>query len=68
MSNEDLNILSSLLSSVVTNWFVENTLCPIQLKKEDKFYAFVKENIKISASNHHKKINDGSKESSILWL
>ena len=68
MLNEDLEILSSLLSSIVTNRHVENSLRAMHLKRMSKFSVFFAKNADFSAFIRHKKINEGLNEASILCL
>ena len=66
--SEDLEILSSLISNVVTNRLVENNFRAMYPKKMSKFYVVIAKNVNISASTRHKTINEGLNESLILWL
>ena len=68
MFSKDLKNPSSKLSSSVDNRHVENTLCPLLLKKIQKSHEFADKNSTFSASTHHKKMNDGLNEASILCL
>ena len=68
MLNDDLEILSILLSSVVSNRHVENSLRAMHLKKMSKFNVFVVKNANFSVSTRQKKMNEGLNEASILCL
>ena len=57
MLNEDLEILSSLLSSIVTNRHVENSLRAMHLKRMSKINVFIAKTADFSAFARHKEIN-----------
>ena len=68
MLNEDLEILSSLLSNIVTNRHVENSLRAMHLKRMSKFNVVIAKNADFSAFTRHKEINVGLNEASIICL